>query len=113
MLRLVLGRVVLSLGWLACALVPIGRAEGWKACAFNDQPIGCRDTHSADGSVRILWNDGKTMTYRIEKEGFPYSTLQDTLGGVWERQVFVQGNALFTNKANGNRIFVPLRQESN
>ncbi|NQV09754.1 MAG: hypothetical protein HQ527_01085 [Cyanobacteria bacterium] len=53
------------------------------------------------------------MAFRIEKEGFPYSDLQDWLGGVWERQVFVQGNALFPNKANGYRIFVPLPAETN
>jgi hypothetical protein len=31
------------------------------------------------------------------------------LGGVWEREIYINGNAVFTNKANGNRIFVPLR----
>lgn len=50
MLRMLLGGAVLSLGWMACGLVMIGRAEGWKTCAFNDQPIGCRDTHSPDGT---------------------------------------------------------------
>ena len=30
-------------------------------------------------------------------------------GGIWEREVLIQGNAVFTNPANGNRIFVPLR----
>lgn len=53
------------------------------------------------------------MTYRLEKQGFPFSTLRDSLGGIWERQIFVQSNAVFTNKANGNRIFVPLRLEAN
>ena len=80
---------------------------------FNDQPIGCRNTHSPDGTVRIVSRDGKTMTYRLEKQGFPFSTLRDSLGGIWERQIFVQSNAVFTNKANGNRIFVPLRPETN
>lgn len=80
---------------------------------FNDQPIGCRNTHSPDGTVRIVWRDGKAMTYRLEKQGFPFSTLRDSLGGIWERQIFVQSNAVFTNKANGNRIFVPLRPEAN
>ncbi|MCS5699197.1 hypothetical protein NZK32_09120 [Cyanobium sp. FGCU-52] len=88
------------------------RADGWKACAFNDQPLLCRDSHGADGSVRIVWQDGKAMTYRLVKEGFPLSTLRDSLGGIWEREVLVQGNAVFTNRANGNRIFVPLRPES-
>ena len=49
------------------------------------------------------------MTYRLIKEGFPLSTLEDRLGGVWEREIYINGNAVFTNKANGNRIFVPLR----
>lgn len=89
------------------------RAEAWKDCEYNDRPIPCRDSHSSDGTVRILWKDGKTMTYRLIKEGFPLSTLRDSLGGLWEREIYVQGNAVFTNKANGNRIFVPLRPEPN
>ena len=113
MRRIVLGGVVLSLGWLTWGPVAIARPEGWKACAFNDLSIGCRDTHSPDGTVRIVWQDGKAMTYRMVREGFPFSTLRDSLGGVWERQILVQGNAVFTNKANGNRIVVPLRQENN
>lgn len=52
------------------------------------------------------------MTYRLEKQGFPFSTLRDSLGGIWERQIFVQSNAVFTNKANGNQIYVPLRPET-
>ncbi len=85
------------------------KAGGWKACEFNDRPTPCRDSHSSDGTVRILWNDGKAMTYRLVKEGFPFSILRDSLGGIWEREVLAQGNAVFTNKANGNRIVVPLR----
>lgn len=84
-------------------------APGWKACSFNDRPIGCRDIHSADGSVRILWQDGKAMTYRLLKLGHPFSTLRDSLGGLWRREVLIQGNAVFSNAANGNRIAVPLR----
>lgn len=90
-------------------LVPAALAEPWKCCAYNDQPIGCRDSHSPDGTVRIVWEDGMAMTYWLVMEGFPLSTLQDSLGGIWEQRVFVQGNAEFTNPANGNRIFVPLR----
>ncbi|MEA5473307.1 hypothetical protein VB716_03635 [Synechococcus sp. CCY9201] len=87
------------------------RAEPWKNCAYNDRPIPCRDSHSSDGTVRIVWKDGKAMTYRLIQEGFPLSTLRDSLGGLWVREIYVQGNAVFTNKANGNRIFVPLRPE--
>lgn len=89
------------------------RTEPWKDCAYNDRPIPCRDSHSSDGTVRIAWRDGKAMTYRLIKEGFPLSTLRDSLGGLWEREIIVQGNAVFTNKANGNRIFVPLRPDTN
>jgi len=95
--------------WLLAGGIPAVRAEAWKNCAFNDQPIRCRDSHAADSSVRILWEDGQAMTYRLVKEGFPVSVLRDSLGGTWERQVLIQGNAVFTNPANGNRIFVPLR----
>lgn len=112
--RAALGLALIRSGLAAAVLapavlVPAALAEPWKSCAYNDQPIGCRDSHSADGTVRIVWEDGKAMTYRLVKEGFPVSTLQDSLGGTWERRVFVQGNAEFTNPANGNRIFVPLR----
>jgi hypothetical protein len=67
------------------------------------------DSHSADGTVCIDWEDGKTMAYRVVEEGFPFSTLRDSLGGIWEREVMTQGNAVFTNPANGKRIFVLLR----
>ncbi len=66
-------------------------AEPWKTCAFNDQPIRCRDSHSPDGTVRIVWEDGKAMTYRLVEEGFPVSVLRDSLGGTWERQILVSG----------------------
>jgi hypothetical protein len=100
---------VAAAGWLLAGAIPALRAETWKNCAFNDRPIRCRDSHSADGTVRIVWEDGQAMTYRLVKEGFPVSVLRDSLGGTWERQVLIQGNAVFTNPANGNRIFVPLR----
>jgi hypothetical protein len=56
------------------------RAEPWKTCSFNDVTIPCRDSHSSDGTVRILWQNGKAMTYRLEMEGFPLSTLCDRFG---------------------------------
>jgi hypothetical protein len=86
-----------------------GQADTWKPCSFNDSPIPCRDSHSSDGTVRITWKDGQVMTYRLVKQGFPISTLRDSLGGIWEREILAQGNAVFTNPANGNRIVVPLR----
>jgi hypothetical protein len=94
---------------LSMAVAMPAKAGSWKACEFNDRPIPCRDRHSPDGTVRILWSDGKAMTYRLVNEGFPISTLRDSLGGIWEREVLAQGNAVFTNTTNGNRIVVPLR----
>ncbi|MFO7787251.1 MAG: hypothetical protein R6W87_05670 [Halospina sp.] len=94
---------------ISSAMTPVALGETWKDCEFNDQPIRCRDSHSPDGTVRIDWEDGKTMPYRVVDEGFPVSVLRDSLGGVWEREVLIQGNAVFTNPANGNRIVVPLR----
>jgi len=104
-----LARTAVAVALISSAMTPVALAESWKDCEFNYQPIGCRDSHSADGTVRIDWEDGQTMTYRVVEEGFPVSVLRDSLGGVWEREVLIQGNAVFTNPANGNRIFVPLR----
>ncbi|QEY32660.1 hypothetical protein EVJ50_10940 [Synechococcus sp. RSCCF101] len=100
--------LALSLLW-AGALGPAARAEGWKSCTYNDQPIGCRDSQQGDGSVMIRWRDGKAMTYRLVQEGYPTSVLRDSLGGIWERELYPQGNVVYTNPDNGNRIFVPLR----
>ncbi|MEX0588156.1 MAG: hypothetical protein WD136_02770 [Cyanobium sp.] len=36
-------------------IAPAALAAPRKTCAFNDQPIRCRDSHSADGTVRIDW----------------------------------------------------------
>jgi len=104
-----LAPAALALAFLSGTMTQAVLAEPWKTCAFNDQPIRCRDSHSPDGTVRIVWEDGKAMTYRLVEEGFPVSVLRDSLGGIWEREVLIQGNAVFTNPANGNRIFVPLR----
>jgi hypothetical protein len=87
-------------------------AEPWKSCWFNDQPMGCRDQQHADGSVTIQWRDGLAMTYILVREGFPRSTLRDSLGGLWQREVLVQGNAVFSHAQNGNRITVPLRADA-
>ncbi len=40
-----------------------------------------RDIHGLDGSVRIARQDGPAMTFRPVKEGFPLTTLRDSLGG--------------------------------
>jgi hypothetical protein len=94
---------------LLAGTLPAGQAAPWKDCSFNDRSIPCRDSHFADGSVRIVWQDGLAMTYRLIKAGFPISILRDALGGSWEREILPQGNAVFVNPTNGNRIVVPLR----
>jgi hypothetical protein len=57
-----------------------GRAESWKRCSYNDSPIPRRDSHSPDGTLRITWQDGQAMTYRLVQDGFPISTLR----GIWQ-----------------------------
>lgn len=99
----------LSLAMLLSMPISAGQAAPWKDCSFNDRPIPCRDHHAADGSVRIVWQDGPVMRFRLIQPGFPLSILRDSLGGRWQRQVLAQGNAVFVNQANGNRIVVPLR----
>ena len=98
-----------ALTLLQAALTQAAWAAPWKDCSFNDRPIPCRDSHSADGSVRIVWQDGPAMTYRLVRAGFPVAILRDSLGGRWEREILPQGKAVFVNRANGNRIVVPLR----
>jgi hypothetical protein len=89
--------------------VDVARAQTWKVCSFNGETLPCLDRHGPDGSVHIRWGDGKALTYRLIRAGFPISTLRDSLGGLWEREILPQGNAVFVNRANGNRIVVPLR----
>lgn len=92
--------------------VDAAAAGAWKACRFQNLVIGCRDQHHSDGSVRILWQDGRVLTYRVVKPGFPVSRLYDRSGQLWQREILVQGNAVFTNLATGQRFVVPLRAES-
>jgi hypothetical protein len=94
---------------LLASAVQGGEAVVSKACAFNDRVIPCRDSHDADGSVHLIWRDGLTMTDRLIAPGFPVSRLRDALGGLWTREILPQGNAVFLNPANGNRVVVPLR----
>lgn len=86
--------------------------DGWKDCAYNDKPLACVD-EQLPGGLKIRWKDGLSMTYReVSAKGKDASgsdLLRDRLGGIWRRELFVQGNITLTNEANGNRIFVPLR----
>ena len=81
--------------------------DGWKDCEYNERPMACVD-EQIPGGLKIRWKDGQAMTYR-EVSGKGTDLLRDRLGGLWRRELFVQGNITLTNEANGNRIFVPLR----
>ncbi len=86
--------------------------DGWKDCEYNDKPLACVD-EQLPGGLKIRWKDGQSMTYRElsgrGKDPSGRDLLRDRLGGVWRRELYVQGNITLTNDANGNRIFVPLR----
>ena len=86
--------------------------DGWKDCEYNDKPLACVD-EQLPGGLKIRWKDGQSMTYRAVsgkgKDASGSDLLRDRLGGLWRRELFVQGNITLTNEANGNRIFVPLR----
>ena len=84
--------------------------DGWKDCTYNDQELACVD-EQIPGGLQIRWKDGQRMTYRElpGKGDGGTDLLRDRLGGIWRRELFIQGNVVLTNTANGNRIFVPLR----
>ena len=87
----------------------IARDE-WKDCLYNKEVIRCRDEQTADG-LRIIWVDG--VRTRLERRpparpGLP-SYWGDRYGGLWRRELLIQGNTLLTNLGTGNRILIPLR----
>jgi hypothetical protein len=87
----------------------IARDE-WKDCLYNKDVIRCRDEQTAD-VLRIVWVDG--VRTRLERRpparpGLP-SYWGDRYGGLWRRELLVQGNTLLTNLGTGNRILIPLR----
>jgi hypothetical protein len=51
------------------------------------------------------------MEYKIAKqpEAGNEAILKDRLGGLWRRELLVQGNVILTHLGNGNRIMIPLR----
>ena len=85
------------------APIPQIPRDNWKDCSFNDRLIGCRDRQLADG-VGIEWRDGPSMTYRLIREGFPLSLLRDRYGGLWQREILVQGNAIYTHVVQGKPV---------
>ena len=87
----------------------IARDE-WKDCLYNKEVIRCRDEQTADG-LRIIWVDG--LRTRLDRRpparpGLP-SYWGDRYGGLWRREILIQGNTLLTNLGTGNRILIPLR----
>lgn len=84
--------------------------DEWKDCIYNKQVIRCRDEQS-DDVLRIVWVDG--IRTRLERrpparQGLP-SYWRDRYGGLWRRELLIQGNTLLTNLGTGNRILIPLR----
>ena len=90
--------------------VPQIARDEWKDCLYNNAVIRCRDEQSAD-DLRIIWVDG--VRTRLERRpparpGLP-SYWGDRYGGLWRRELLIQGNTLLTNLSTGNRILIPLR----
>ena len=77
--------------------------DGWKDCAFNDRPIGCRD-EITPGGFRLLWRDGPRMTYTLlpKPPGATEVVYRDRLGGLWRQELLPQGNRVLTHSSNGN-----------
>jgi hypothetical protein len=49
-----LARAAVAVALISSAMTPVALAESWKDFEFNYQPIRCRDSHSPDGTVRIV-----------------------------------------------------------
>ncbi len=109
-------------GWLSLSLAlssGAGLAEDippqlprdqWKDCVYNQQLIRCQDIQKPD-SLRILWIDGIRSSFRKQppsQAGMP-SYWKDAYGGLWRRELLIQGNTQLTNLRTGNRIVIPLR----
>ncbi len=92
-------------------LAPQLARDGWKDCAFNDVSIACVDQALPAGGLQLVWKDGLRMKYSEEPARKPGDSpyLRDQLGGLWQKQVLVQGNTVLTNTSNGARILIPLR----
>ena len=90
--------------------VPQIARDEWKDCLYNIAVIRCRDEQSSD-DLRIVWVDGvRTQLDRRPpaRPGLP-SYWGDRYGGLWRRELLIQGNTLLTNLGTGNRILIPLR----
>lgn len=84
--------------------------DQWKDCLYNKEVIRCRDEQTAE-LLLITWIDGvrTRLAPRLPARlGLP-SYWADRYGGLWRREVLIQGNTLLTNLGTGNRILIPLR----
>lgn len=109
------GRLVAAPAPSVAASPPQVARDNWKDCSYNGEIIGCRDQQLPDG-LRILWADGLKMTYinlgplgAVRADAEPSRAMRDQLGGLWRRELLIQGNTVLINTASGARIVVPLR----
>ena len=84
--------------------------DDWKDCLYNEKVIRCQDIQTSD-RLRILWIDGIRSTFWKKPPSHPDmpSYWADRYGGLWRRELLIQGNTQLTNLSTGNRIVVPLR----
>ena len=84
--------------------------DNWKDCLYNEQVIRCQDSQTSN-RLRILWIDGIRSTFWKKPPSHPDmpSYWEDRYGGLWRRELLIQGNTQLTNLRTGNRIVVPLR----
>ena len=91
-------------------LAPQIPRDMWKDCLYNKKVIRCRDEQT-ENVLRIIWVDG--VRTRLERRPPARAGLPiywgDRYGGLWRREVLIQGNTQLTNLGTGNRILIPLR----
>jgi hypothetical protein len=99
-----------SIAQISPVAVPQIPRDSWKDCLYNDVVIRCRDEQRPD-QLRIIWSDGLRTLLTRQPPARPNlpSHWKDRYGGLWRRELLVQGNTLLTNLDGGNRILIPLR----
>ena len=88
-----------------------GLAQGKTCCEYNGKRVADCKVYATNTSLRIDWSDGKSDSYQLisQRDSGIQKTYKYTRGGLWQYQLYPQGNISLTNARNGNRIFVPLR----
>ena len=106
---LVLGLLAMP-AFAAPATPPQIPRDLWKDCLYNGQVIRCQDTQSAE-VLRIVWIDGiRSAFYKQPSSATGKPSLwRDRYGGLWRRELFIQGNTGLTNLRTGHQIVIPLR----